>query len=136
MFTYIIRSVVLCLIYLYRYIMSPLFINCCRYQPTCSIYTIEVIREYGLFLGSYLAIKRLLNCHPWGNFGFDPAPIFITHIYRFKEKSIKWTSIFFLICHQSQLPKHYTIKMSSVIIATTISLAIMLLFHFLTEEVH
>ncbi|WP_264357530.1 membrane protein insertion efficiency factor YidD [Candidatus Endolissoclinum faulkneri] len=100
--------------------MSPLFVNCCRYQPTCSAYALEVIRKYGLFLGYYLTIKRLLKCHPWGNFGFDPASI-ITR--RIKDNSIKLTWISFLNDTHPECPKYSVIKMNSLIIATVICLA-------------
>ncbi|WP_294390216.1 membrane protein insertion efficiency factor YidD [uncultured Sphingomonas sp.] len=46
----------------------------CRYQPSCSAYAIEAWSRYGAFKGSWLAIRRLLRCHPWGGCGFDPVP--------------------------------------------------------------
>ncbi|MDA7787137.1 membrane protein insertion efficiency factor YidD [Gammaproteobacteria bacterium] len=49
----------------YRYFISPLFPPSCRFEPTCSQYAINVILEYGIMKGSYLAIKRILKCHPW-----------------------------------------------------------------------
>ena len=48
----------------------------CRFQPTCSNYTIEAIEEYGTFKGSFLGIKRIFRCNPFNkNKGFDPVPI-------------------------------------------------------------
>ena len=47
----------------------------CRYTPTCSEYMIEAIKEYGSIKGTYLGIKRLLRCNPWGKSGYDPVPI-------------------------------------------------------------
>ena len=46
----------------------------CRYHPSCSHYAIQAIRKYGAFRGSWLALKRLLRCHPWGGSGYDPVP--------------------------------------------------------------
>ena len=47
----------------------------CRFQPTCSEYAKEAISEYGAIHGSYLAVKRMFRCHPWGSFGYDPVPL-------------------------------------------------------------
>ena len=49
----------------YRYFISPLFPPSCRFTPTCSQYAIESIEQFGIFKGSYLAVKRLSKCHPW-----------------------------------------------------------------------
>jgi len=46
----------------------------CRHLPTCSEYTIEALRTFGLFRGSYLSIKRILRCRPGGSHGYDPLP--------------------------------------------------------------
>ncbi len=47
----------------------------CRYIPTCSNYAIESINTYGSIKGSFLAIKRILRCNPWGGSGYDPVPL-------------------------------------------------------------
>ena len=61
----------------YKFLISPLLGNSCRYLPTCSDYSIEALKTYGLFKGSWLSIKRLLSCHPikvlGGGEGFDPV---------------------------------------------------------------
>ena len=49
----------------YRYFISPLFPPSCRFTPTCSQYAIESIEQFGIFKGTYLAVKRLSKCHPW-----------------------------------------------------------------------
>ena len=49
----------------YRYFISPMFPPSCRFQPTCSEYSIEVIQQHGILKGSFLAIKRISKCHPW-----------------------------------------------------------------------
>ncbi|MBV8815057.1 MAG: membrane protein insertion efficiency factor YidD [Verrucomicrobia bacterium] len=46
----------------------------CRFVPTCSEYLVEAVEEHGLMAGSWLALKRLLRCHPWGGSGYDPVP--------------------------------------------------------------
>ncbi len=62
------------LISFYKSAISPFTMATCRYEPTCSTYTIEALQKYGLFKGSYLGIKRILSCNPWGGKGYDPVP--------------------------------------------------------------
>ena len=62
------------LITFYRAAISPLFPSCCRFTPTCSEYARQAIAKHGPFKGLYLAIRRLLRCHPWGGSGYDPVP--------------------------------------------------------------
>ena len=50
----------------------------CRFQPTCSSYTLEAVETYGAIKGCYLGIKRVLRCHPWGSGGYDPVPQIIS----------------------------------------------------------
>ncbi len=59
---------------LYQVLMSPLLGSSCRYSPTCSQYSIEAIKKHGPFKGSWLAVKRISSCHPWGGSGHDPVP--------------------------------------------------------------
>ena len=56
----------------YRYFISPLLGHSCSYLPTCSEYSIDALKEFGLVKGIFLSIKRVLSCHPWGKGGFDP----------------------------------------------------------------
>jgi putative membrane protein insertion efficiency factor len=58
----------------YQRFVSPLLPPSCRYQPTCSQYSLEALIKHGLFKGGWLAIKRILSCHPWGGHGHDPVP--------------------------------------------------------------
>ena len=58
----------------YRKFISPLTPPSCRYTPTCSEYAVEALRKYGPFKGGWLALRRLLSCHPWGGHGYDLVP--------------------------------------------------------------
>ena len=58
----------------YQIVLSPLLGSNCRYEPTCSQYAIDVIKEWGSLKGSVLALKRILRCHPWSESGYDPIP--------------------------------------------------------------
>ena len=53
-------------IYFYRKFISPMTPPSCRFVPTCSEYAVEALKKYGPIKGLYLAIRRLLRCHPWG----------------------------------------------------------------------
>ena len=61
----------------YKFLISPLIGNSCRYLPTCSEYSIEALKNYGFFKGTYMSVKRILSCHPikflGGGEGFDPV---------------------------------------------------------------
>jgi len=58
----------------YQVVISPLTPASCRFQPTCSHYTVEALQKHGLLRGGRLAIKRIFSCHPWGKSGYDPVP--------------------------------------------------------------
>ncbi|NJB37362.1 membrane protein insertion efficiency factor YidD [Croceivirga sp. JEA036] len=62
------------LVRIYQRFISPLTPPTCRYSPTCSQYTLEALQKYGLFVGGWLAIKRILSCNPFGGSGHDPVP--------------------------------------------------------------
>jgi putative membrane protein insertion efficiency factor len=62
------------LIKLYKRFISPLKPQCCRFYPTCSSYAIEAVSKFGAIKGSYLAIRRLLKCHPFNKGGIDYVP--------------------------------------------------------------
>ena len=68
------------MIRLYQWTLAPLWVlivgpmASCRYTPTCSPYTVEAIQVHGLFKGSYLGVRRICRCHPWGGSGEDPVP--------------------------------------------------------------
>lgn len=62
------------LIRIYQYTLSPFIGRSCRFTPTCSNYSIEAFKKYGPFKGTYLSVKRILRCNPWGGHGYDPVP--------------------------------------------------------------
>lgn len=65
---------IILLVKIYQYIISPIFPASCRYTPTCSNYMLEALKVWGPIKGTYLGLKRILSCHPWGNHGHDPVP--------------------------------------------------------------
>lgn len=65
---------ILLLIRFYRAAISPMLPPACRYTPTCSAYAEEAVRRFGGGRGTWLAVRRLARCHPWGGYGYDPVP--------------------------------------------------------------
>jgi putative membrane protein insertion efficiency factor len=68
------RAILIALIRVYQWFISPLLGNHCRFYPSCSQYALEAIEQYGVLHGGWLAIRRLLRCHPWHPGGVDPVP--------------------------------------------------------------
>ncbi len=63
------------LIRAYQLLLSPLLPpNSCRFEPSCSHYGLEAIKAHGALAGSWLTLRRILRCHPWGGSGYDPVP--------------------------------------------------------------
>ena len=58
----------------YQLFLSPVLPQSCRYEPSCSAYAMEAIGKHGPIRGGWLALKRILSCHPWGGHGYDPVP--------------------------------------------------------------
>ena len=69
-----VRRILTALIRFYQMAISPWTPPSCRYTPTCSAYALEAIQVHGAAQGSWLALKRLASCHPWGGHGYDPVP--------------------------------------------------------------
>ena len=62
------------LVKLYQYTISPLLPKSCRYTPSCSQYSIEALKTHGVIKGLLLSVIRIFSCNPWGGHGYDPVP--------------------------------------------------------------
>lgn len=69
----LIKGTMILLIKCYQWFISPYLGAKCRYYPTCSAYAIQAIEKYGPIKGGFMAIKRILRCHPWHEGGYDPV---------------------------------------------------------------
>lgn len=67
------RAAILAPIKLYQRLISPALPRRCKYEPTCSRYSVQAVEEYGILRGLVLAIWRLLRCNPWSDGGYDPV---------------------------------------------------------------
>jgi putative membrane protein insertion efficiency factor len=68
------RALLIGLIQLYRWFVSPLLGPNCRFYPTCSSYAQQALARHGAARGSWLAARRICRCHPWNPGGYDPVP--------------------------------------------------------------
>ena len=68
------KRVLIWLVRGYKRFISPLLPPACRFTPTCSEYALEAIQKYGALRGGWMAIKRILRCHPFHPGGYDPVP--------------------------------------------------------------
>ena len=59
----------------YKWAVSPMLPTACRYVPTCSDYAMEAVDRYGALRGSWMALRRVLRCHPLAGSGYDPVPV-------------------------------------------------------------
>ncbi|MCL2033642.1 MAG: membrane protein insertion efficiency factor YidD [Oscillospiraceae bacterium] len=74
------KTMMLLVIRLYRRFISPLKPPSCRFYPTCSSYALTAVSEHGALRGGFLALKRILKCHPFHPGGYDPVPQKMLHI--------------------------------------------------------
>ena len=68
------ETVLITLVKGYRLLLSPSLGSACRFEPTCSTYSLQALEQYGAAKGTYLTLCRLSRCHPWCDGGFDPVP--------------------------------------------------------------
>jgi putative membrane protein insertion efficiency factor len=73
-FCHLLRRLLRGLVRAYQLLISPVLPPRCRYLPTCSDYALEAIELHGAAAGVWLALRRVLRCHPWGGSGYDPVP--------------------------------------------------------------
>jgi uncharacterized protein len=85
--TWLISGIFILLVKFYQLSVSPLLPNSCRYTPTCSQYTIQALKQHGVFKGLTLGIYRIARCNPWGGHGFDPVPEKGTPLMKFKKQT-------------------------------------------------
>lgn len=62
------------LVKIYQYAISPFLGKRCRHYPSCSAYAVEAVGKYGAIKGGWLSLKRVSHCHPWHPGGYDPVP--------------------------------------------------------------
>ena len=75
------RRLLVALVRGYRLLLSPWLGNACRFQPTCSAYTIEALERHGAVAGVYLGALRIARCHPWCPGGLDPVPSVLPRVF-------------------------------------------------------
>jgi uncharacterized protein len=69
-----IAALLIAVLRIYQYLISPLLGTNCRFLPGCSHYAVEAVQRHGPWTGMRLTLRRLARCHPWGGHGYDPVP--------------------------------------------------------------
>jgi len=69
-----ISRIAVSLIRFYKLFISPILPAACRYYPTCSVYSIQAIKKFGIIKGGFLSVRRIISCNPFGKGGIDPVP--------------------------------------------------------------
>lgn len=67
-----VAALLILVVRLYQWLISPLLGRHCRFEPTCSVYFVEAVRKYGPVFGLWRGVRRILRCHPWNPGGYDP----------------------------------------------------------------
>ena len=68
------RRLLMAMVRGYQLLLSPWLGNSCRFEPTCSNYSLQALQKHGAAAGSYLTLRRIARCHPWCDGGHDPVP--------------------------------------------------------------
>ena len=68
------KHVLIAMVKGYQVALSPVMGGACRFEPSCSNYMIEALNVHGAIKGTLLGLWRILRCHPWGDYGYDPVP--------------------------------------------------------------
>ena len=68
------RTLIALLIRLYQWTLSPLLGNACRFHPSCSEYTLQAVKRFGVLRGGWMGIRRIVRCNPFVEGGYDPVP--------------------------------------------------------------
>ncbi len=76
-----VKAMLMGLVKAYRLLLSPWLGSSCRFEPTCSAYSLEALQLHGAMVGSYLTLARLGRCHPWCAAGTDPVPTEIPRLF-------------------------------------------------------
>ena len=77
------KVVLITLVRMYRLLLSPSLGSSCRFEPSCSAYSLQALERHGAVAGTYLTLGRLVRCHPWCDGGLDPVAIhfsFFSHL--------------------------------------------------------
>lgn len=75
------QRMLITLVKAYRLLLSPWLGSACRFEPTCSVYSLQALQQYGAVGGSYLTLRRLGRCHPWCEGGCDPVPVALNFLF-------------------------------------------------------
>ena len=75
------QTILIGLVQGYRLLLSPCLGSACRFEPSCSAFSLQALQQHGAAVGSYLTLRRLVRCHPWCDGGIDPVPSSVfTHL--------------------------------------------------------
>lgn len=87
------KYVLIALLKAYRFAISPLYGQVCRYHPTCSAYALEAVQSHGALRGTWLAARRVARCHPWAAGGYDPVPARMNRAPKNRRSSMHSSSL-------------------------------------------